>query len=126
MKKIYLLIVSCFLYSLLLAQKNGVVKGIAFDTLSKQPVLSATITLLQKKDSSLVSFTMTDNKGQFEITGLSNGEYRLLTTHMFGEVLVPGNMILFPTWSKRPVFQESWAVYTTSLHRMSLLKLQEN
>jgi hypothetical protein len=70
------------LYSLSIAQKNGVVKGIAFDTLSKQPVLSATVTLLQKKDSSLVSFTMTDNKGQFEITGLANGEYRLLTTHV--------------------------------------------
>jgi hypothetical protein len=25
---------------------------------------------------------MTDNKGQFEITGLANGEYRLLTTHV--------------------------------------------
>lgn len=82
MQKIYLLIVSCFLYTFSLAQKNGVVKGIAFDTLSKQPVLSATVTLLQKKDSSLVSFTMTDNKGQFEISGLANGEYRLLTTHV--------------------------------------------
>lgn len=82
MQKIYLLIVSFFIYTFSLAQKNGVVKGIAFDTLSKQPVLSATVTLLQKKDSSLVSFTMTDNKGQFEISGLANGEYRLLTTHV--------------------------------------------
>lgn len=82
MKKVYLLIICCFLYSFLLAQKNGVVKGIAFDTLAKQPVVAATITLLQKKDSSLVSFTMTDSKGQFEIAGLANGEYRLLTTHV--------------------------------------------
>lgn len=82
MKKVYLLIVCCFLYSLLLAQKNGVVKGVAFDTLAKQPVAAATITLLLKKDSSLVSFTMTDSKGQFEIAGLANGEYRLLTTHV--------------------------------------------
>src|ERR1044072_2920884 len=82
MKKVYLLIICCFLYSCLLAQKNGVVKGVAFDTLAKQPVVAATITLLQKKDSSLVSFTMTDSKGQFEIAGLANGEYRLLTTHV--------------------------------------------
>ncbi|HEY1202924.1 MAG TPA: carboxypeptidase regulatory-like domain-containing protein, partial [Niastella sp.] len=82
MKKVYLLIICCFLYSCLLAQKNGVVKGVAFDTLAKQPVVAATITLLQKKDSSLVSFTITDSKGQFEIAGLSNGEYRLLTTHV--------------------------------------------
>jgi hypothetical protein len=82
MKNIYLLIFSCFLYSLTVAQKNGVVKGIAMDTLVKQPVVSATVTLLQKRDSSLVSFTMTDNKGQFEITGLPNGDYRLLITHV--------------------------------------------
>lgn len=82
MKKLYLLIICCFLYSFLLAQKNGVVKGIAFDTLSKQPVVAATVTLLLKKDSSLVSFAMTDSRGQFEIAGLANGEYRLLTTHV--------------------------------------------
>ena len=64
------------------AQKNGIVKGIAFDTISKQPVSSSTITLLQKKDSSLVSFTMADNTGKFEITGIANGEYRLLITHV--------------------------------------------
>lgn len=82
MKKLYLLIICCFLYSFLLAQKNGVVKGLAFDTLSKQPVVAATITLLLKKDSSLVSFAMTDSRGQFEIAGLANGDYRLLTTHV--------------------------------------------
>jgi hypothetical protein len=67
---------------LAVAQKNGVVKGVAFDTLSKQPVASATITLMQRKDSSLVSFTMSDNSGRFEFTGIQNGEYRLLITHV--------------------------------------------
>jgi hypothetical protein len=66
MKKLYLLIICCFLYSFLLAQKNGVVKGIAFDTLSKQPVVAATVTLLLKKDSSLVSFAMTDSRGSLK------------------------------------------------------------
>lgn len=82
MKKVYLFIISCFLYSFLLAQKNGAVKGIAFDTLAKQPVVAATVTLLLKKDSTLVSFAMTDSWGRFEIAGLANGEYRLLTTHV--------------------------------------------
>src|SRR5437763_875216 len=82
MKKVYLLILSCFLYFISFSQKNGSVKGAAFDTLSKQPVLAVTITLLKKKDSSLVAFTMTDNTGQFEFTGLANGEYRLLATHV--------------------------------------------
>src|SRR5437016_3740820 len=83
MSKFYLLTaVCCLLYLFSQAQKTGTVKGIAFDTLSKQPVAAATITLLKKKDSSLISFTMTDNKGQFEITGLANGDYRVLITHV--------------------------------------------
>ncbi len=64
------------------AQKNGSVKGLAFDTLSHQPVAGATVTVVEKKDSSLVSFTMTDNEGRFELTGIPNGEYRVMITHV--------------------------------------------
>lgn len=64
------------------AQKNGTVKGIAFDTISKQNVGAATITVLERKDSSLVTFTMTGPDGRFEIKGLANGDYRLLITHI--------------------------------------------
>lgn len=82
MQKIYLLTVLSLISLVSYAQKNGSVKGVIFDTLSKAPVASATITILKKKDSSLVSFTMTDNKGWFEVTGLPNGDYRLLVTHV--------------------------------------------
>jgi hypothetical protein len=64
------------------AQKGGTVKGIAFDTIGKQPVAGATVTVLDRKDSSLVSFTMTGNEGRFEIRGVPNGDYRLLITHV--------------------------------------------
>jgi hypothetical protein len=50
--------------------------------LSNAPVPGATITLLQKSDSSLVSFTMTNNAGVFTLTGISNGDYRLMVTHV--------------------------------------------
>ena len=83
MKQINCLFLSFFLFSLTaFSQKNGSVKGVAYDTLAKKPVAGATITLLAKKDSSLVSFTMTDNSGRFELTGIPTGEYRLLTTHV--------------------------------------------
>lgn len=65
-----------------LAQKNGIAKGIAYDTLAKKTVGNATVTLMLKKNSSLVSFTMTDNQGRFELTGIPDGEYRLLITHV--------------------------------------------
>ena len=65
-----------------MAQKNGSVKGMAYDSLAGHPVSAATVTVLDKKDSSLISFTITDNNGGFEIKGLANGQYRLLLTHI--------------------------------------------
>lgn len=82
MQKLYCLLLLTSIAVAARAQKNGSVKGTLFDTATKQPVVSATITLLQKKDSSLVSFTMTDNKGYFELTGIAAGDYRLLVTHV--------------------------------------------
>lgn len=81
MRKFYSLLILSFCHLAVLGQK-GSVKGVAFDTLSKSPVADATITILQKKDSSLVSFGMTDNAGRFSIDNLPVGEYRLLITHI--------------------------------------------
>lgn len=82
MRKVCILLLFLVLVISAFSQKNGSVKGLAYDTLAKQPVSSATITVLDKKDSSLVSFTMTDNTGQFELKGIPNGDYRLLISHV--------------------------------------------
>ncbi len=82
MRKVYLLLLTACFTTTLLAQKNGSVKGVAFDTISKLPVAAATITVLERKDSSLVTFTMTGNDGRFELKGLANGEYRLMISHV--------------------------------------------
>ena len=70
MKKLYFLLVLIVAAVTVSAQKNGSVKGIAFDTIAKQPVGSASISVLDRKDSSLVSFTLTDNTGHFELKGI--------------------------------------------------------
>ena len=50
MGKIYLLISLLFCFSgSVLAQNNGSIKGVAYDTITKQPVPAATITIVQKK-----------------------------------------------------------------------------
>jgi 5-hydroxyisourate hydrolase-like protein (transthyretin family) len=83
MSKNYLLLLACCLTFInAYAQRNGTVKGTVLDTAARRPVASATITLLQKKDSSLVSFIMTDDKGRFELGSIAAGEYRLLITHL--------------------------------------------
>src|SRR5437868_12367020 len=81
MRKIFLSFGLILIVLVSSAQKNGTVKGMAFDTISKQPVAGATVTVVEKKDSSLVSFTMTDNAGKFELSGIPNGEYRLMISH---------------------------------------------
>jgi len=82
MRKFYLSLLLIFLTASLFGQKNGTVKGLAFDTIRKQPFAAATITGLEKKDSSLVTFTMTGNDGRFELKGIPNGDYRLMFTHV--------------------------------------------
>src|SRR5579871_112706 len=82
MRKAYLLLFCLCFTTFLFAQKNSSVKGVAFDTATKQPVAAATITVLQKKDSSLVTFTMTGNDGSFNLKGLPDGDYRLMITHV--------------------------------------------
>lgn len=64
------------------AQRIGTVKGVLTDSLSKQSIPGATLTLMQRKDSSLVSFTMTDASGRFELRNLPVGDFRLLVTHV--------------------------------------------
>jgi 5-hydroxyisourate hydrolase-like protein (transthyretin family) len=82
MRKICLLLFSIILFASVSAQKNGSVKGIVFDTLLQQPVSSVTITLLEKKDSSLVTFAMSGKDGRFELKGIPNGDYRLMFSHI--------------------------------------------
>ena len=81
MRQIITLISILFLSAQAFSQ-NGTVKGVAFDTSVNQAVPSATITVLKKKDSSLVTFSMADNNGKFELTELPYGEYRLLISQV--------------------------------------------
>jgi len=79
MKKIILLLLGFTTISLsIFAQKiDGSVKGKLVDTSAKLGLGDATISVISLKDSSLVSFTLSDKKGLFEIKDLEPGNYRL-------------------------------------------------
>ena len=78
MKKTVLLIFTFALAFVTQAQVNGAVKGRLVDTAARQPLAEATISVILVKDSSLVSFILSDKKGVFEITNLDAGEYLLM------------------------------------------------
>ncbi|MEI9810351.1 MAG: TonB-dependent receptor [Bacteroidota bacterium] len=83
MRKVFALFVFALLASCaVMAQKaDGSIKGKLVDTASKQGIADATISLLNAKDSSLVTFTLSNKQGVFEIKGLEAGDYQLLISH---------------------------------------------
>ncbi|HEX5669326.1 MAG TPA: carboxypeptidase regulatory-like domain-containing protein, partial [Chitinophagaceae bacterium] len=80
MKRLVLFI--AIISSLSVKAQQGAVKGKLKDTLSAQPVTGATISLMTAADSTLVSFTMTGSNGEFNLSGIKKGDYRLLITHI--------------------------------------------
>ena len=82
MRQFYFLLLVVVSTTTVNAQKNGSVKGVAYDTIAAKALADATITVLVKKDSSLLTFGMTDNAGRFYLDNIPAGEYRLLITHV--------------------------------------------
>lgn len=83
MKKLLVIILS-LCCSFAFAQKtSGIVKGILEDgtAATKQPLEDATISVMNAKDSSLVSFTLTSNSGYFEIKNLDAGDYYIIVSY---------------------------------------------
>ncbi len=62
------------------SQVNGTVKGKVLDTLAKQNLADATVSILNPKDSTPVTYAITDKVGSFEIKNLDTGLYRLLVS----------------------------------------------
>jgi len=65
-----------------LAQADGSVRGRLKDTAAHISVSDATLTILNIRDSSLVSFARSNASGSFVLSRLSNGAYRLLVSHV--------------------------------------------
>jgi len=75
MKNLALLILTG-MFPFFLAAQTGTVKGKLTDS-TGQLLNNATISILQKNDSSFVSYSLSDTKGSFEIKNLEIGDYYL-------------------------------------------------
>lgn len=91
MRKILFLLTLSFGFYASNAQKaDGSITGKLIDSAASQPISDATVSLVQAKDSSLVTFTLSNKQGVFEIKGLLPGDYRLIITHlMYAETRKP-------------------------------------
>ncbi len=82
MKKLLLLLItSLFAISLFGQSKNFNIKGIVTDTLDN-PLVYATVLLLQQEDSTMVSFTRTELDGSFIIKDIAPGSYVVKATYV--------------------------------------------
>jgi hypothetical protein len=82
MKKLYLIALAVFVLGLSVsAQKvSGSLRGILQDSLSSAPLADATVSLVRLQDSSLISFSLTDKNGRFEIKNIEAGAYNVMAS----------------------------------------------
>ena len=81
MKKFLLFYLMVFSSYLTIAAQEPTIKGFVNDTLNKQYLFNAVISLLKPKDSILVKFVRTDTKGNFEIKKIIAGKYILIASY---------------------------------------------
>ena len=78
MKKFYFLVMALFVLGLSTSAQNinGTVKGILQDS-SSQALMDATVSVMRLQDSSLISFTVSDKNGSFEIKNIAAGNDKI-------------------------------------------------
>jgi hypothetical protein len=79
----YLTIIMMLFSAMLFAQNRSTLKGIVLDSVSKSPVEFVTVAIVNAKDTSLISYTITNKNGVFSLTGIpSNRETKLIVSAM--------------------------------------------
>lgn len=58
------------------------IRGAVVDSLTRKPLLEASVSLLSARDSSLVSFGITDGEGRFSFDRVAEEQYRVVVTYV--------------------------------------------
>ena len=77
----YLLFIFFSFLTIQLFSQKAAIRGSVSDTLEHRNLEHAVVSLLRSKDSLLIKFNRTDNKGNFELTNLKAGKYFLLVSY---------------------------------------------
>jgi hypothetical protein len=88
MKYYLLTLISFFLLGQLLAQNKGKIIGHVIDTENK-PLTKATISIINPTDSTVLSYSLSDDKGKFEFIKLpTQSKLNLFITHINAETFI--------------------------------------
>ncbi|MGN6395210.1 MAG: outer membrane beta-barrel protein [Mucilaginibacter sp.] len=82
MRKLLLLPLLIVLAVAAKSQNRGTIRATVIDSVSRQPVQLATVSLLKLSDTSLVSYTVTDKNGTFVLHNIKQEPSRLLISHV--------------------------------------------
>ena len=78
----FFLLTSLLLSSYGIFSQNIAIHGMVIDSVLKKPLNSATISLANAKDSSLLSFTRSEDDGYFEVKNVKAGKYLLSISYI--------------------------------------------
>jgi hypothetical protein len=81
--KILLLLTSFFFLIVSNAQNAGNISGVIVDSETQKPLAFATVTIYQAKDTSIITYRLSNEQGKFSVPGLpiENKPLRVLITH---------------------------------------------
>src|SRR5688572_24471006 len=86
MKK-FIAVLVAFIGVCAVASAQSSIKGKLIDTAAAKPIADASVTLLQARDSSLVTYSLSNVEGLFELKNIEPGQYRLVISHQaFSEI----------------------------------------
>ena len=77
MKQLFIFLSFTFVFTEVMSQNTGSIKGKLIDTIAKQPLKDASVTLLDAKDSTLELFGLAKQDGSFLLENLSMGDFIL-------------------------------------------------
>ena len=80
-KQLLLFLLSTLVIGLSAQKKTYNIDGMAFDTLN-DPLVAATVLLLDKVDSTMIDFSRTDLDGSFKFRKVENGEHLIKITYI--------------------------------------------
>ena len=83
MNRCLLVLLAALCFVVTNAQKpTGTIKGMVMDTASKRGLSYSTISLVQAKDSSLISFLRADSTGAFQLKNIAKGNYLVSASYV--------------------------------------------